>query len=330
MTDRLVCDNVILDLARRPDVRKLLITDIDHVLGGNLALALADRFDVVGLTRRDDLEIDYCRTRRCDPSDPTEVGDVFDEEAPAWVIHCGPLSRSSWNVFPGEPVEQDREVAMASRLLASATADGKRLAVLLSDAMFTGPRMFHTESSPAVAPGPVADTARAVEKLLADSEALVVRTHAFGWSPDPTRPGFAEIVWRGLTSGRGTVVDADRFATPILATDLAEVLHKAYRSELSGLFHIAGAERANQHRFAAEMAVAFELTGRQVLLESPAQVVYRRCRADETSLNTRALRTALKMALPMLREGMSRFALQAENGHRGRLCGEAAAHEQAA
>ena len=62
-----------------------------------------------------------------------------------------------------------------------------------------------------------------------------------------------------------------------------------------------------------------EPTGKQVLLAPPLPSDKARPFVDETSLNTRAAREALGVALPMLREGMNRLAEQAENGYRERI-----------
>jgi len=40
-----------------------------------------------------------------------------------------------------------------------------------------------------------------------------------------------------------------RHSTPILATDFAEILERAYQQKLRGTYHLAGAERINPFRF---------------------------------------------------------------------------------
>jgi hypothetical protein len=93
---------------------------------------------------------------------------------------------------------------------------------------------------------------------------------------------------------------------------------------------MTGAERTNQHRFAAEVAVAFGFTGRQVNLVAPE--VASRAYVDETSLNTRAIRRTLETPLPMLREGLSRWATEGMLGRRDELdtCLRSSAFVQAA
>ena len=125
-------------------------------------------------------------------------------------------------------------------------------------------------------------------------------------------------MWEQLSAGGCSAVDARRYATPILASDLADLYSKALEARLTGVYHITGAERTNQYRFAAEVAVAFGLTGRQVNLVAPE--VASRAYVDETSLNTRAIRRVLETPLPMLREGLVRWATEAILGRRRTRC----------
>jgi hypothetical protein len=53
-----------------------------------------------------------------------------------------------------------------------------------------------------------------------------------------------------------------------------------------------------------------------VVLEPPTRTQAIRPFRNETSLNTALARRDLRMPLPMLREGLNRFAEQTVNGHR--------------
>jgi dTDP-4-dehydrorhamnose reductase len=301
-------------------VNKLLLTGADTMLGANLALALRDRWKVVLIGGDSMPAFDGCQTISCDLSDRSDVVYRVLSEAPRGIIHCGGLARSAWDLANTDVViDTQQEVAHAQALATAAERAGCPLVVLSTDAVFAGPRMFHCEISPTSATHAAADAAKTLERSLAATTALVVRTHAYGWSPAETEAGFAETIWTKLISGLGCPVDSQNYATPILATDLASLLIKAMESNLRGLYHLTGAERASQYRFAAEMAVSFGLTGRQVLLEPPKRRLSSRPFMEETSLNIGVARRDLRMPLPMLREGLSRFAEQATNGFRDEL-----------
>ena len=111
------------------------------------------------------------------------------------------------------------------------------------------------------------------------------------------------------------VADGRCYATPILASDLADLLWPAYELRLSGLYHLAGAERTSAFRFVVELAAALGIEkpwGSQ-RLSLPDSAWH-----EETSLNSRRARRVLERATPLLGEGLRRFAEQAENGWRQR------------
>ncbi len=304
----------------RPDKLpdKLLVTGVDAMLGSNLALSLCDRFAVVGVLAERRASLDLCRTVRCDPAKPSRLAALVRREAPRWIIHCGPLSRGSWDL-PCECPDGQQEANTCTALAAAAEKVGSSLTVISSDAVFAGPRMFHNEQAPTTSRLPFGQAAREVEKVLEGSIALMVRTHAYGWSPAGGRSGLAERVCGALAEGNLPVLDPDRHATPILSGHLAEILLLAYRRGVRGLCHIAGAERTSEYRFAGELAIVLGLGNHRFPVAGPQPPGDEPEHLDETSLCTRRARRELKGAMPVLREGLERFAEQAANGFRARL-----------
>ena len=113
-------------------------------------------------------------------------------------------------------------------------------------------------------------------------------------------------------------VDGQRYATPILAADLAELLLRAAERNLNGLYHLSGAERTNPFRLASELAAILGLSMPRnpgVHLTPPTDNGW----LLETSLDSRRARRALGMPLPMLREGLERFAQQQAAGRTQQL-----------
>ena len=304
---------------------KLLIVGADSMLGANLALAFEDRFDCTGLAKKLP-EVAGCRE--------THVGDLLDSavverlvaaEHPNWVIYLGPTSHCSWDAATDERPASITH--LIQRLAALTDECGAALTLLSSDAVFTGPRLFHEEPSRATAETPFAREVRAVENAVAGSpQALVVRTHAYGWRAHNDSSNLVDALVEQLVAGRLAAMDGVRYATPILATDLAELLAVAYEKELRGLYHITGAERTNLARFVGELSGALDLRLTSPAAESESSFVELPLSrpVSETSLNTRRARRDLGLPMPLLREGLERLAAQHDNGFRARLRGEPA------
>ena len=294
-------------------MEKLLVTGTHTLVGANLVQTLHDRWEIVTVLESPTTS-EFARGVACDLDDDTAVAALLAEERPRWLVHCGPASLSAWDADVAQ-VDPHHEAKIVAGLAQAARATSTRLCVISSDAQFAGPRMFHAEDAVAGASGIVAETARRVEQAVTGGAALVVRTHAFGWAPGGTGSTFAARVHQQLNESIDCPVDPDRYATPILASDLAELLHCGLLASRRGTWHLTGAERTSQRRFAAELAVTLGLTGRQVPLVAPTRAGNRRW-IEETSLNTTRSRQHWGASMPMLRESLARFAEQAWNGWR--------------
>ena len=303
---------------RKAEPETLLVTGVEGLVGANLALSLADRFEVLGLFESYPVALPGCATLCWTPADSADWIDLIHRERPDWIVHCGPLACGSWDV--PESCPDGEQEARTCTLLAEVSQEvGSRLTVISTDAVFAGPRLFHDERAAATSRQPLAQAARQAEGALEATGAMVVRTHPYGWSPAGTPPGFAERVWEALIEGRSTRFDPDRHATPILATCLAELLWLAYRRGLQGRYHVAGAERVSAYRFAVELAAAFGLRSGDTLADEAPLDLDHSGHLGETSLSTRRARRELGRPMPMLREGLDRFAEQAADGYRARL-----------
>lgn len=291
-------------------MHKLLITGIEQTLGANLAAALADRAEIVGLHALDrPVRIASITSYACELDDPQALHDAVLEFAPQSVIHCGRCAQARWDVAAGEAsIDVDHEAALAVSLADATLRLRSKLTVISTDAVFTGPRLFHEENETASATGALANAARAVEDALAATPALIVRTCAYGWNLHGAPDSFAERLWHRLADGSAPQIDALPHATPILATDLAELLWLAAQRGLEGLYHITGAERTSLLRFASELAslAGFDAPQVAALAPTPDSTPVR----IETSLNTRRARRLIKTAMPLLREGLDRFVAQ--------------------
>src|SRR5581483_2738227 len=191
----------------------------------------------------------------CNVSQAADLSTAVRDYSPAWLIYCSAASASAWDPAPAELLLAN-EVDLIRQLAETASRLDCRLTVISSDAVFAGPRLFHEESCPPTGKTPQARHAREIELALKDTHALVVRSHVYGWSPSETRGNLVQALARQLLDGQAASLDGLRYATPILASDLADLLAKAFERKLEGLYHITGAERTNPYRFLGELASA--------------------------------------------------------------------------
>lgn len=300
---------------------KLLVTGVDTLIGANLALALSSNFECFALAEDPADCPAGCQLRPWNPAQPGALVSAAAEIEPDWIIYTGHASRSCWDPPASHELERDTPQTLA-RLAAECQSRRIALTYLSTDAVFVGPRLFHEEKCVPTAQTAQARHARDLEAALERTGALVVRTHAYGWSGGHRHPGYVERLVERLEHGAWGGEDGTCYATPILVTDLPPLLERAFELNLQGLYHITGAERTNAHRFAREVAAALAF---EIARPAAGEIETPRSRAPmiETSLNTRQARRDLGFAMPLLREGLERLAQQQHNGWRDRLTGGA-------
>ncbi|REJ88615.1 MAG: hypothetical protein DWQ29_08335 [Planctomycetota bacterium] len=309
--------------AWRPSVNTILVVGIETVAGANLAAKFAEKHAVVGLSNGRSVEIDGCETHVCHAADGSAAADWLHELMPGRVVYCGPEARSCWDADAADLLSEQSTTA-AGNWAAAAEEAGCGFTMISSDGVFTGPWIFHDEESLAVCRTPEAEHIRNSERRVAQAaaDALIVRTNVFGWSPEGDR-GWMEGLLSGIESRQGLNCDCIRHASPLLATDLADILDRAHEEGIAGLYHIAGAERISPLQFAQRLADQFDLPWLTIRSEQSLTELPEGFGAGETSLQTKKVRKALCVAMPMLTESLSRLRAQQLNGYRDRISSDA-------
>jgi dTDP-4-dehydrorhamnose reductase len=243
------------------------------------------------------------------------------QRRPDWIVYCGAARTSSWESDARTVKDAERDATALARLLETTDAVRAPIALVSSDRVFSGPKMFHEENDPIDVDADL--QLRSLEQLIlgrssADIPGLVIRTNTFGWSE--ANASFAERLWDSLQGNESLELDAHSFATPILATDFAVLVLRSFQTRLTGVLHIAGAERTSPYRFGQELAAAAGFDRRLVRGrhqeqpgDEPAVAV------RETSLASRRIRQELGVSLPLLRESIARFIEQVDGGYRDQL-----------
>jgi dTDP-4-dehydrorhamnose reductase len=303
-------------------VDQLLIAGIDSVVGANLAAHLADRFRVVGTSTTSDVSIEGCETIVTAAEDAQAIRQLASRQRPGRIVLCQAAGDTAWHRLGGWVASPSG--IESARLWAEAAGElGIPVTLLSSDAVFTGPWMFHGETSDSYCPSMQARSLRTLESSVLDlaPQTLVVRTHAYGWSPGAGGSGWIEGIVAALESDEPGVFDCAPHATPILATDLAEILGLCWEAGLSGMYHIAGAERVNPHRFVSALARVFDLAAPRGAVLTPGDSAGTTFGQSETSLRTRTVQRTVGRPMPMLVEGLQRLLEQKNGGFDRRFRG---------
>ncbi len=123
----------------------IIVVGVETVAGANLAAMLCDRMRVVGV-HQDDAPVVLDPVIQCRPRTTAEPHAMLREHRPAAIVHCGPPAVGLWERLQCGtlPLFNDHDaVGWASAAAASETP----FVLISSDAVFSGPWMFHSERS---------------------------------------------------------------------------------------------------------------------------------------------------------------------------------------
>ncbi len=212
---------------------------------GNYLLQLAPRctpgWRVIGLTRADLDLTDFAALRR-----------RFQADRPALVIHCAALSRTP--ECEARPALARRINVDATAALADLAADA-RLVLFSTDLVFDGRQGNYTEDA---APNPLsvygATKAEAEQVALAHPQALVIRTSLNGGTSLTGDRAFNEQLRRAWQAGRSVRLFTDEYRSPIHASVTARAAWELALGNVTGLYHVAGAERLSRWEIGRRIA----------------------------------------------------------------------------
>lgn len=296
-------------------MESLLVAGAETLIGANFAVQSAEQFEVTACFFDSPQTLAGCRTVSCDPGDAQSVLNLFAEVRPQRFVYCGAAANSAWedSVRPAAG-----DVQQAEHWLHTAKMADVSLTVISSDAVFTGPWMFHAENSKSLCPTAEATVLRTIEQMAQDAmpECLIVRTNAFGWSSP-----WLESLLASLETNQPCALDCVRHASPILVNDLIDIVTKCWNAGLDGVYHVGGAERVNPAAFAQRFAGEFALRVPKPHVTESLTDRSSGFGCSETSLQTRKLRRALGISVPMVSEGLRRLRQLSLNGFRDRLGG---------
>lgn len=299
-------------------MESVLIVGLETLVGSNLAATLVGQAPVTGVPLGGrEVSITGVRAPRGPSRTPAEIHDLVQQVRPGRLVYCGAAAHSCWDAAFTPSMA---EVAQARTWCTAAEAVDAHVTMISSDGVFTGPWMFHPETGHSLCPSDAAQAIRAVEQqaIEAQPQSLILRTHVFGWSA-ANSPGLVERWRHQLEVGEVPSIDAVRHASPMLVTEFIKILTASWQAGLNGVYHVGGAERVNPASFLIALANEFQLPLPR--LEKTTSLTNRATGfgCGETSLQTRKIRRALGIGLPLLRDGMRQMHRQEIEGWRQAL-----------
>jgi dTDP-4-dehydrorhamnose reductase len=298
----------------------ILVTGASGLLGASVALLAREQGrQVVGLHHRHPVHIDGVKSLAADLADPAETRRVLLQVKPSIVVHCAAATNVDW--CEEHPEEARRiNVEMPAAIAELAAQSDAQLLYVSTDSVFDGERGNYAETD---TPSPV--NVYAKTKLQGEREVMrhhptasIARVNLYGWNAQ-NKESLAEWILRQLALGNVVPGFSDVHFCPVLANDAAEIMLALLDQNLSGLYHIVGAERVSKYEFARRVAAIFGFDPGQVRPTRLADAKLKARRPRDTSLNTEKICAALGRPMPDVAAALHRFARLRESGYVDRI-----------
>ncbi len=306
---------------------RILITGASGLLGINLALEAANRYEVIGVLHAQTLHDPGFETLQADLLQPNEVARILDESRPDWVINCAALA--NLDTCEQQPqLAQQLNAELPGRLAAETAKRGLRLLHVSTDAVYDGSKGDYREED---APAPISAygrTKRLGELAVrgANLKALIVRPNLFGWSVSGER-SLAEFFYNNLSAGNSVRGFTDRLFRPLFVNDLASVMLELLEKDLNGHYHVVSSDHISKYDFGVSIARRFGLDADLIEPASAASSGAAAPRSPNLTLSTAKVVKALGRRMPTVATGIERLYEQHQSGYRAKLLAMAAAPE---
>ncbi len=293
---------------------RVLITGASGLLGVNLALEAAKSHMVTGQINSLFLKGAPFEQLSGDLLATNAVEDLIEKARPDWVIHCAALADI-------DACEKDPELAQRLNAelpgeFARVCKDRARLVYISTDAVFEGTKEEYFETD---IPNPVSVYART--KLMGEQmvlgnnpDAIVARINLFGWSLYGTR-SLAEWFYYNLQAGNTVKGFTDVIFCTQLVNNLAGVLLQMLSQNLSGIYHVVGADCVSKYDFALEIARRLGVPESLVTPVKVREFGLHAVRSNNLHLNTDKLQKVLHCPIPRLSTGLDQFFEQYQQGY---------------
>lgn len=247
-----------------------LVTGAAGLLGANAGVFLQSRANAVGMARGVAPRT-FPELRMADLRDASAVSELVTELKPDVILHAAALSRH-------EDCERDPDLARlvnveGTRAIAkAATTVGSKLVYISTDAVFDGGRGRYSEEDLPQPFSQYGQTKLDGERVALDStDALIVRTNFFGWSPSGCR-SILEFFLNELSEGRAVPGYTDFTVSSMYVQSLLQDIWDLVERDVSGLIHVASHDALTKYEFAQALAEEFGVNGDLVLAApAPAQ-----------------------------------------------------------
>ncbi len=285
---------------------KLYITGIAGLLGNNIVKKMVNRCEITGVDILD-LDIPNVTYEKFSLYERDKLREHVMQVRPDAVIHTA----AAVNV---DECEENPE--WAHKLNVEVTSDiadicnelGIKLVYISSDAVFDGEsEKLYTEADTVNPLNVYAKTKLGGEKyVLAYERNLVFRTNIYGQNIQDKK-SFGEWIVSSLQEGKTLNMFEDIDFSPILVSDLAEIIYKALEADLCGLYHVCATGCISKYEFGIKLKEIFDLHTGTINKSQSEAMHFKAKRSKHMGMSNEKIRKELGIRIRTPEESIREF-----------------------
>lgn len=294
--------------------KKMYITGIGGLLGGNLATILSDKYDIYGLDSKN-LKIPNIKSSVIDINDYQSVKMEIEHIKPDILIHCLAL-------VDVDKCEEDKKLSYklnykSTEFLSKICAEKNiKLIYISTDAVFDGIKEgLYSEEDEVNPLNEYAKTKRLGElEVLKNKKNLVLRTNIYGFNIKD-KFSFGEWVLNSLKENKRLNMFYDVKFSPILVNDFAKILDVIIQNELEGIIHLSSTGSISKYDFGIKLSEIFGFEENNINKFSVKEFSFKAKRSENMGLDNQKIRKILGIDIPTPEQGIKNFKELYDSGY---------------
>ena len=293
---------------------KIAVTGASGMLGTAILDHLMEEYDIFATSRSIGYKTEKINWQIFDLLDNEKLVNWLKNKRPEVVIHCAAIV--DVDQCEKEPVKARNLHVNTTKTIADVISQWRgRLIYISTDSVFDGCQqvLYEEEAKPNPKNTYALTKYEGELETLASPGGIVLRTNIFGWS-QKEHLSFAEWILKGLLEKTPMTMFTDVNFTPLHVSHVAQIILQIIKTDISGLFHLAGSAKLSKYDFTFKLAKEFGLNTDKVVPVSIDEVNLAAGRPKNIALSNAKLSKLLGYCFPSVDEGIAYLKIQYHNG----------------
>lgn len=298
-------------------MKRVYITGIAGMLGGNLGYLLGNDYKICGVDKIA-IMVDNIKTEQFNLLDFKRLEDSIRKFQPDYLIHTAALVSVDF-CEENEELSKKMNTDLTCFLAELCNKISCRMIYISTDAVFDGKEAgLYKEGD---APNPV--NIYGMTKYKGECAALkyghtVLRTNIYGFNIQ-NKNSFGEWIYKSLLKGENLKMFTDIDFSPILVNDLADILMNIMEKRIQGLYHVCATGSITKYDFGMYLKHIFSIREGSIKAAISDNYPFKAVRSKHMGMDNKKISKILGITVATPKESIEKFFKLYSDGYDKKL-----------